>query len=46
MYQKPEERVIKGAEHDRPFKPGNPAKKGVIKGTICKYPDWEKDPIF
>merc|ERR1712159_471921 len=46
LYQKPPERVVEAAEHDRPFRPGNPAKKGPIKGTIDKFPEWEKDPVF
>jgi hypothetical protein len=32
--------------HDKPFKPSNPAKRGIVKGTICNFPNWEKDPTF
>ena len=38
--------VCKEAEHDRPFKPANPSKKGAIKGTIDTFPEWQKDPTF
>jgi len=30
--------------HDKPFKPSNPNKKGVIKGTISKFPEYLPNP--
>ena len=30
--------------HDKPFKPSNPAKRGAIKGTISRFPEYLPNP--
>jgi len=30
--------------HDKPFRPSNPARKGKIKGTLDKFPEYLPNP--
>ena len=30
--------------HDKPFRPSHPSKKGVIKGTLEKFPVYKENP--
>lgn len=40
---KKKERVVKGYEHDKPFRPSNPPKKGQAECTLDKFPPYLDD---
>lgn len=50
--KKPQRVAKPQVEHDKPFKPSNPPKKGVIDKTLAKFPDYlddvkaKEDPNF
>merc|ERR1719498_1632577 len=35
--------MVKAVEHEAPFKPGNPMKKGILKGCCSDFPEWLPD---
>lgn len=42
--RKPQEKRAVLMEHDAPFKPSNPPKKGYNK-TLEKFPEYKEDPL-
>jgi hypothetical protein len=42
--RKPQEKRAPLIEHDVPFKPSNPAKRGYNR-TIDKFPEYKEDPL-
>lgn len=50
--KKPPQKIKPQVEHDKPFKPSNPPKKGVYDKTLGKFPDYlddikaKEDPNF
>merc|ERR1719263_1444015 len=37
--------LIKPYPHEVAFRPGNPMKKGILKGCCSEFPQWEPDPM-
>jgi hypothetical protein len=42
--KKEEESPEKEPLHDKPFRPSHPSKKGAIKGTLEKFPEYLPNP--
>jgi len=41
----PEPDLTKPYPHEAAFRPGNPMKKGILKGCCSEFPQWEPDPM-